>query len=85
MSLNPGFGLVEMLGLFLVVLVGFVLPIVLVVLMVRWWVNRDRSGTEDPGALLRDRLARGEITQEEFDAGLVALGYPPRGEGPPPG
>lgn len=85
MSLNAGTGLVEIIGLFLVVLVGFVLPIVLVVLLVRWWVNRDRRGTEDPGALLRDRLARGEITQDEFDAGLVELGYPPRDDGPPAG
>ena len=85
MSLNLGFGLVEILGLFLVVLVGFVLPIVLVALLFRWWANRGRRGTSDPGALLRDRLARGEITQEQFDAGMVALGYPPREDGPPAG
>jgi uncharacterized membrane protein len=83
MEINIGAGLI---GLFLVVLVGFVLPILLVLLLIRWWTARGRGGTQDPGALLRDRRARGEITQEEFDAGMAALGYPPRpGGGPPAG
>ena len=37
---------------------------------------------EDPRATLADRLAKGEITREEFDTAMRALGY--AGEAPRP-
>lgn len=41
-----------------------------------WLVVRsmtDSQVTEDPGAILRARFARGEISQEEFQRALSAL------------
>ncbi len=41
-----------------------------------WLVVRamtDRQVAEEPGAMLRARFARGEITQEEFQRALSAL------------
>jgi uncharacterized membrane protein len=78
-------GGLELVSLVVLVIAGFVVPIIIAVALVRWWINRDRTPTQDPGAILRDRLARGEITQDQFDAALVALGYPPRDVGPPAG
>ena len=38
-----------------------------------------RPAPPDARAVLADRLARGEISQDEFDAAMRALGYPTTG------
>jgi len=80
--------------LMLVVAAQVAIPILIVVLIVRYFVGRSRP---DPRAILADRLARGEITREQFDTAMQALGLggpanPPGpttwggpGQTPPPG
>lgn len=47
---------------------------VVMVLVVWLLVREPRRGThEDPSAILRDRFARGEITEEEFRRATAAL------------
>jgi uncharacterized membrane protein len=41
--------------------------------------SRPVTPSPDPRALLADRLARGEITRDEFDTAMRALGYPAPG------
>jgi uncharacterized membrane protein len=75
----------DLLTLVALVLVGFLLPIVLVALLFRWWARPGR-GTRpalDERATIRERLARGEITPEEAEAAFAALGYPERPPEPP--
>lgn len=47
--------------------------IVLIVWAVRQFVHDERSSADDPQAILRRRLAAGEITQEQFDQARRAL------------
>ena len=47
--------------------------IALVVWGVRQFTPGQRSSTDDPMAILRRRLAAGEITQEQFDQARRAL------------
>jgi len=42
-------------------------------------VAGQRPQPPDPRTVLADRLARGEITKDEFDAAMRALGYPAAG------
>jgi uncharacterized membrane protein len=50
-------------------------PILLVVLLVRALAGRGRAEPgADPRIVLADRLARGQITQAEFDTAMHALG-----------
>jgi len=46
-----------------------------VMVLVVWLLVREprRETHEDPSAILRDRFARGEITEEEFRRATVAL------------
>ncbi len=53
-----------------------------VVLVVAVWLltrSPDRAAPDDPVALLRARLARGEITPEEFERTRTLLESSPRG------
>jgi putative membrane protein len=47
--------------------------IVLVVWAVRQFSGGDRPAAEDPAAILKRRLAAGEITQEQYDQARRAL------------
>jgi hypothetical protein len=62
----------------LVILAIYALPVAFVVLL----VMAVRRRPPDPRAVLAARLARGEITREQFDTAMVALGFAP--EPPPP-
>jgi uncharacterized membrane protein len=76
-----GIGPGEIIILFIIAaMIG--VPILVLVLVVRG--SRPVSpqagpswGTADPRAVLAERLARGEITREEFDTAMRALGYLP--------
>ena len=63
-------GLGEQLVVLVVGVMTLALPIAIVVLLVRV----ARRPAPDPRALLAERLARGEITRDEFDAAMRALG-----------
>jgi uncharacterized membrane protein len=86
----PNIGPVEvaMVGLVIVTFVG--IPVAIVLLVIR--LLRSTSGQRPPETdhaveIVRVRFARGEITREEFEAALLALGRAsPRGRGsaPPP-
>jgi uncharacterized membrane protein len=69
--------------LVLVIAAIWVVPIVVIVLAV---ARVRRPGPPDPRAILAERLARGEITREQFDAAMQALGIgvPPNWPGPTP-
>ena len=47
--------------------------IVLVVWAVQRFTGRGRTGAEDPTAILRRRLAAGEITQDQYEQARRAL------------
>jgi hypothetical protein len=60
--------------LIVVVAAEFALPVVVIVLVVRYVQGRNRP---DPRAILAERLARGEITVDEFHAAMSAIAQPP--------
>ena len=77
-----------------IAVVEFGIPILALVVIIRYVQGRNRP---DPASVLAQRLARGEITREQFDTAMQALGLagptnpsgpttwgPPTG-GPPPG
>ena len=74
-TLILGFGLLAagQWWFWVVFVVGFagVLPVVPV--LVGWYENRSSSGTRSPLDTLRDRYARGEIDEAEFERRLDAL------------
>jgi uncharacterized membrane protein len=75
-----GVGAAEFIVLLLAV-VFFAVPIVLFLLIARAAGNRSAARrSQDPRAVLAERLARHEITQAEFETAMRALGY-----GAPPG
>ena len=47
---------------------------------VTWGQGPSQPAAQDPRAILAERLAKGEISQDEFDTAMRALGY----GGPPP-
>jgi uncharacterized membrane protein len=51
-------------------------PVLAVVLLVRWAAARGRSSVPDPRAVLAERFAQGEITEEQFRTAMEALGHP---------
>ena len=55
----------------LVILAEFAIPILVIVLIVRYVMRRNRP---DPRVILAERLARGEISREQFDTAMQALG-----------
>ena len=70
-------GLGEQLMVLVVAVMTLALPIAIVVLLVRV----ARRPAPDPRAGLAERLTRGEITREEFDTAMRALGS--SGDAPP--
>jgi uncharacterized membrane protein len=56
------------------------IPVLVVVLLVRWARDRGRNSVPDPRAVLAERLAQGEITEEQFRTAMEALGYPSPGQ-----
>ena len=66
-----GLSLVHLFFILVIAGVEFGIPILLIVLIVRYLRGRNRP---DPRAILADRLARGEITREQFDTAMQALG-----------
>jgi hypothetical protein len=52
----------------------WIVPIAVVVYVVQ---HVRRAGQQDPRATLAERLHRGEITREEFDVAMRAMGAPP--------
>ena len=74
MPFNAGPG--ELIIILVVALLTIALPVAVVWLL----VQSARRPVRDPRATLADRLARGEITRDEFDTAMRALGY---AEGPP--
>ena len=58
---------------FLLVFGTLAIPLAFLALL----VQAVRSRPPDPRAVLADRLARGEITREQFDTAMAALGYGP--------
>jgi len=75
-----GLSLVHLFFILVIAVVEFGIPILLIVLIVRYLQGRNRP---DPRAILADRLARGEITREQFDTAMQALGLV--GPANPPG
>jgi uncharacterized membrane protein len=74
MGLDSGIGSVVAL---LLVFAVYGLPFLAVVWVIRALRQARRP---DPRAVLAERLARGEITRDEFDTAMRALGLPdPRG------
>jgi hypothetical protein len=68
---------------------GSVLFVAFVGTCVAWWIfGRDDVATapsQDPRAVLATRLTQGEISREEFDTAMRALGFgAPPPEPPPP-
>jgi uncharacterized membrane protein len=61
------------------VIIGILgLPLVLLAVVALAIMRRDRGAwvpPDDPRAVLAERLARNEITPEEFDVAMRALGY----------
>jgi uncharacterized membrane protein len=83
-----GIGPVELIIVALSGLFTLAIPVAIVVLLVVL-VRRANQAPRppagwgpDPRAVLADRLARGEITRDEFDTAMRALGIP---TGPGPG
>jgi hypothetical protein len=68
-----GFSFVHLLLIF-VIAAMWAIPIVILVLVVRHVQGRNRP---DPRAILAERLARGEITVDEFHAAMSAIAQPP--------
>jgi putative membrane protein len=76
-----GFGLIWLFGVFLVVLF-WALVIAALVLGIRWLIRADQRGRlqppgprpEDPLEILRQRYARGEIDDEEYERRRKTLG-----------
>ena len=73
-EIGIGVGEVAVIGIGVVAVLVFGLGFILVV---SWGVVRLFAGSSSPNprAILADRLARGEITREEFDTAMRALGY----------
>jgi putative membrane protein len=73
-GMGGGFGLVWLFGMFLVVLF-WGLVIAALVLGIRWLIRADQRGriqpqqprADDPLEILRERYARGEIDDEEYE------------------
>ena len=72
-------GPAELLMMLVVAFMTLALPIAVIVLL----VGAGRRAAPDPRAILADRLAKGEITREEFDVAMRALGL--GGDAPHPG
>jgi uncharacterized membrane protein len=70
-------------GELIILFVPFVVLVVLVVAL-RAARGRDLPSMPDPRVVLAGRLARGEITRDEFDTAMRALGFPVTPP-PPPG
>ncbi len=85
-----GIGPLELLIILGTFLATFGIPIAVIVLLVMLVRRSNRPSLPpagwgpDPRAVLGDRLARGEITLEEYDTAMRALGIPaaPRPGGP---
>jgi putative membrane protein len=69
-----GFGWIWMLG-GLLVMVGFVVLIVWAVGAVSRGGTSREAGQPTPLDILRERYARGEITQQDFEQAKKTLGY----------
>ncbi len=69
-----GFAWIWMLG-GLLVMVGFVVLIVWAVAAVGRGGTSGEPGRSTPLDILRERYARGEITQQEFEQAKKSLGY----------
>jgi hypothetical protein len=65
---------------FLLIMMVAAVPIALLALL----VLAARSRPPDPRVVLAGRLARGEITREEFDTAMSALGLTPDSQTAPP-
>ncbi len=65
--------------LIVVVIAVLVVGIAIAFLKVLAGQSRPATPAPDPRSVLADRLARGEITREEFDTAMRALGYPASG------
>ncbi len=63
-------GMGEQLMVLVVAVMTIALPVVVIALLVR----ARRRPAPDPRATLADRLAKGEITREEFETGMRTLG-----------
>jgi uncharacterized membrane protein len=68
-------GPAELIMILVVAFMTLALPVAVVLLLIRAGKRSD----PDPRVTLADRLAKGEITREEFDTAMRALGY---GEAP---
>lgn len=64
---GPGFFGVGMMILFWAIIIGAA------VLLARWFVERDRTRGNSALDILKERLARGEIDPEEYEARKKAL------------
>ena len=64
-----------------IVLVMALVVVGVAVAVLKLLAGPSRSATRppDPRSVLADRLARGEITKDEFDTAMRALGYPAPG------
>ena len=78
MSVGPAFGLMVLLAIF----VSLAIPIALLwlaVVVIRNATGGPSGPRRDPAAdLLRYRFARGEITRDQFEEAMLALGYEKR-------
>jgi uncharacterized membrane protein len=71
---------------FILLAVPLAVPLVVIYLAVHWARTREQASPADPRAVLATRLAKGEITPQEFDTAMRALGFvAPPTEPPPPG
>lgn len=84
-----GFGVVSLLITLIAAAATLAVPVGIVVLLVILLRSGDKPRPPagwgpDPRAVLGDRLARGEITLDEYDTAMRALGIPaaPRPGGP---
>lgn len=71
-----GVGPIEM----LLIVAMSVVPFMVVLVAILWLVDRARRGRQsaprpDPREILTERLALGQITPDEFETAMRALGY----------
>jgi uncharacterized membrane protein len=68
-------GPAELIVIMVIIAVLVAIPVLAVVLFVRWASDRGRSSVPDPRAVLAERLAQGEITVGQFRTAMAALGH----------
>jgi len=52
---------------------GLAIPVLAFILFARYWASRKRSSADDPLNILAQRLAKGEITEQQYHALRTAI------------